>query len=253
MEIEKSKVPALTRAAKLLDILAQFGPMTRSELVTKSNIPHSSGYNIVDELVKLGFLRQDSNGKICLWMKTIYLGEAASRSLDLKDVVLPPLLSLLNSYDCIHVQFGMIYGDKAFYVLKRANQKSAFQAMAREGMEMSMVQAGLGKLLLAYQDEAFRERLLPQLDYSPVTPTSITSPDALRKELAKIRLQGWSLGNEEGESGFRSISAPVFDRNHNLKGGISIVGTAFKFTDEILPQIANSTMQCANSISQSLL
>ena len=39
MEIEKSKVPALTRAAKLLDILAQFGPMTRSELVNQSNIP----------------------------------------------------------------------------------------------------------------------------------------------------------------------------------------------------------------------
>ena len=43
MEIEKSKVPALPRATKLLDLLAQFGPMTRSELVTKSNIPHSSG------------------------------------------------------------------------------------------------------------------------------------------------------------------------------------------------------------------
>lgn len=253
MEMEKSKVPALSRAASILDLLADYGPMPRSELIAKSKIPHSSGYNIIDELIKLGFLRQDSDGKIRLWMKMIYLGGAASRALDLKDIVLPPLLSLLNSYDCIHVQFGMIYGDKAFYVLKRSNKKAAFHAMAREGMEMSMVQAGLGKLLLAYQDEAYRERLLPQLDYHAVTPNSITTPDDLRKELAKIRLQGWSLGNEEGESGFRSISAPVFDRDHNLKGGISIVGTIYKFTDELLPQIAATTIQCANSISQSLL
>lgn len=253
MEMEKSKVPALPRASKILDILAELGPMPRSELISRSQIPHSSGYNIIDELIKLGFLRQDSDGKIQLWMKIIYLGGAASKALDLKDIVLPQLLSLLNSYDCIHVQFGMIYDDKAIYILKRSNQKAAFQAMAREGMEMSMVQAGLGKLLLAYQDEAYRERILPKLDYTPVTPNSITSPDELRQELAKIRLQGWSFGDAEGEAGFRSVSAPVFDRDQKLKGGISIVGTIYKFTDAMLPKIAATAIQCANNISKSLL
>ena len=252
MDIEKTKVPALTRAVTLLELLARQGPMSRAKLLEKSGIPRSSCYNIIDELIKQGLLRQDSDVKVMLWMKTIYLGTAATVALDLKDIVLPHILNLLGIYDCIHVQYGALYGDKAYYLLKRSNQNASFQAMALEGMEMSMVQAGLGKLLLAFQDEAFRERILPELDYTPVTPNSIRSPELLRKELAKIRLQGWSIGNEEGEMGFRSISAPIFDGNHNLKGGISIVGTVYKFTDDLLPSIVDSTIQCAKAISREL-
>src|SRR6202042_2739177 len=44
-----------------------------------------------------------------------------------------------------------------------------------------------------------------------LTGHTITSAPALRRELRKIRAQGWALVDQELEEGLRSIAAPIRD------------------------------------------
>ena len=142
-----------------------------------------------------------------------------------------------ENIDCLAVHFGIMDGDRAYYVIKKTSPKAGVRIMSREGAQISLLHAGLGKCLLAFQNSELRERILTSLDYTPITSTSITSPEALRRELANIQLQGWAFDNSEGEAEIRCIAVPVFDGEHNLLGAISIVGTINKFSTDVLPNI----------------
>ncbi len=61
-----------------------------------------------------------------------------------------------------------------------------------------------------------------------MTPTTITHPQRLYEELARIRRQGWSYDNGEDYADVRCVAAPVFNANNELTAAISVVGTRYK-------------------------
>ncbi len=249
----KSRVPALDRAMSILNVLQKNHHCSVSEIIYLTGLPRSTVYVLIDEMINLGLIRRNHDSSVQLWMKLISLGKAASESLDLKDIVNPHLEYLLNNIDCLAVHFGIMDGDHAYYVIKKTSPKAGVRLMSREGSEISLVHAGLGKCLLAFQSSELRERLISNLDYTPATVTSITTPEALRRELASIRLQGWAFDNSEGEAEIRCVAAPVFDHEHNLLGAISVVGSFNKFTSEVIPAIVEKVKKSAREITNNLL
>ncbi len=250
---KKSRVPALDRAMSILEVLQKNHHCSVSEIINETNLPRSTVYVLIEEMVSLGLIRRNHDSSVQLWMKLISLGNSAAESLDLKEVVSPHLEYLLQNIDCLAVHFGIMDGDRAYYVIKKTSPKAGVRIMSREGAQISLLHAGLGKCLLAFQNSELRERILTSLDYTPITSTSITSPEALRRELANIQLQGWAFDNSEGEAEIRCIAVPVFDGEHNLLGAISIVGTINKFSTDVLPNIVEKVKQCAKDITDSIM
>lgn len=250
---EKPKVPALIRALTILSLLEQKHSMSISEIIKDSALPRSTVYVLMDEMTRLGLVHQNNQGLYQLWMKVIQLGQAAKDSLDLRDLALSHLGTLLESCECIAVHYGVFDGDKAFYSAKMESPRAGFHILSREGMEISLVHAGLGKCLLAFQDPSKQERIINSLDYTPKTPTSITNPEQLRRELATIRLKGWAFDDSEGENEIRCVAAPVFDAKGVLHGAISIVGARSKFTDEVIKEVVENTKACAKAIGNAIV
>ena len=121
--------------------------------------------------------------------------QAASEQLNLKDLVIPELKRLLSEVDCLAVHYGVMAGLKAFYALKLVSPRASMQILSREGMEVSLVHAGLGKCLLAYQSSHVQEEILTALDYTKATRTSIASARELKVERGKSRVPGWAFDN----------------------------------------------------------
>ncbi len=247
----KSRVPALNRCIAILDAIAA-RPLTTAEIINATQLPRSSVYVLIEEMEHLNLIKPDHEGRYQLWMKLIAYGSRAADRLDLRGIITPHLTTLMESVDCLAVHYGIMDGEKAYYVIKLVNPHASMLIMSREGMEVSLVRAGLGKCLLAYQDEGLREKLLNTLDYIQVSPNSITSAADLRKELAQIRLQGWALDNNENEAEIKCVACPSVNSTRQLQGAISIVGTLNKFRDEELPAVVAQTRQCAASIERSL-
>lgn len=243
-----SRVPALNRCFELLKIL-QKGPASMSDLISQSNLPRSSCYLLVDEMCKLGIIKQKQDGQYQLWMRLISLGQSALNMLNIRELIDPYLSSLTESINCLAVHYGIMDGDKAFYLIKKTSPKSGLSIHSREGMEISLLHAGLGKCLLAFQEDVLKERVLRNLDYTPATATSITNEKDFRVELANIQLQGWAFDNSEGESEIRCVAAPVFGQNNTIIGAISITGLNSVFVDDSIPGIVTKVKQCAQNIS----
>lgn len=250
---EKSRAPALVRAMTILQIIEKKHYCSISEILKESGFPRSSVYVLMDEMSHLGLVHQNSDGMYQLWMRAIQLGRAASENLDLRDIVLKHLSLLLESIECIAVHYGIMDGDHAFYVVKKESPRAGFHILSREGMEISLVHAGLGKCLLAFQESNKQDRILNTLDYTPKTPTSIQSAALLKIELSKIRLQGWAFDDSEGENEIRCVACPVFDHLGGLHGAISIVGARSKFTDNVIADVVKAAKACANNIGNEIV
>ena len=81
-----------------------------------------------------------------------------------------------------------------------------------------------GKVLMAYLPDAQLEALLRRRRRRAFTAKTITAADDLRRELARVRRQGFALADEEYEEGVIGIAAPIFDRWGTAVAAISVGG-----------------------------
>ena len=77
-------------------------------------------------------------------------------------------------------------------------------------------------MLLAQLPEAELEAFLARVKLEPFTASSITDANALEKDITKVRKQGYSIVDQELDSGLRSAAVPVFAGNGELLGAINI-------------------------------
>ncbi len=91
---------------------------------------------------------------------------------------------------------------------------------------------GVGKALLSQlPDDAVRE-LLARTGMPAATPNTITDPNRMLKELARIRRDGHAMDEGEQEIGVRCVAVPVHGALGTL--GISVSGPAPRMTPELI-------------------
>ena len=78
-----------------------------------------------------------------------------------------------------------------------------------------------GKLYLASLPEATLDRRLRLAEFSAHTERTITSPAALREELAHVRRRGFAVSDQELAKGIRTVGAPVRDARGTVIGSIN--------------------------------
>lgn len=247
---DKTAVPALDKVMAILGELETRGPSLAGELIAALGLPRSSAYTLLDAMKQHKLVAQDSQGRYRLWMRLLALGQAASASLDIRDVARRHLLRLMEETGLL-CHFGIMDGPVAYYILK-VESRGSISVRSYEGKTLSLTRSGVGKCLLAWQPEEERERLLPELDFTAATPASITSPEALRAELERIRRCGWALDDGEDVPSVRCVAAPVFGMDGAIMGAISVVGARMQMEDERLEGLARQVTACAAAISRDL-
>src|SRR5436190_1786657 len=102
---------------------------------------------------------------------------------------------------------------------------------------------------------ALRPKIL-ELGYaylSSLTRHTITSATALRRELRKIRSQGWALVDQELEEGLRSIAAPIRDADGQVIAAINVSTHAGRRTlNSIVEELLQPLLATARRIELDL-
>jgi IclR family transcriptional regulator, KDG regulon repressor len=110
----------------------------------------------------------------------------------------------------------------------------------------------LGKALIAHLPpdrfgEMFRSDALARR-----TGRSITSKEALKREMSRIRDRGYAIDDEECGIGVRCVAAPIFDRNGRAVLSIGMSGTTSQVTRNNLESLGAITRHAAGKISRNL-
>ena len=110
---------------------------------------------------------------------------------------------------------------------------------------------GVGKVILAFQPESERKRLLETIRFETYTATTITTEEALLDELEKIRRQGFAVDDCEHERGVFCIAAPVFNAGGAVCAGISVSGSELYLRDHT-DELAQEVVAASRMISSEL-
>ena len=179
-----------------------------------------------------------------------HLGLIAASRLDLRRSARPHLEALYARFSET-VNLAVRDGDTVLYV-DMLESRHSLRMAAVIGSRDGVATTALGKSILAFQPEEALTALLGRLSFTPRTPNSIRTPDALRRELARVRADGYALDEEENELGAYCIGAPVFGLDREVVGAISISVPTVRLDDQRRREMIDAVVDTAGRISREL-
>lgn len=111
---------------------------------------------------------------------------------------------------------------------------------------------GAGKLLLAYAGSEFRERYFENVVLERFTENTITDKEKLRKELLRIRENGYSVTLGERDASTAMVAMPLFDYTNRCIAAITVSGPVYYFTNQNIDAYIKRLRVSARKISQHL-
>jgi IclR family KDG regulon transcriptional repressor len=107
------------------------------------------------------------------------------------------------------------------------------------------------KLLLAYQPEEVRERILAK-PLVRFTKTTTTDPDLLRQQMEAIRTRGYHISSNDIEWGATAIAAPIFDKSGDCVAAVSVSGPKERLDPTTIERVLGLVLATAGDISRSM-
>jgi IclR family transcriptional regulator, pca regulon regulatory protein len=244
------RVEALAKGLRLLSLFDEQRPTWRvTDMASVAGLPVPTVYRVVMTLTAEGYLDHLPNGDYRPGVKTLTLGTAALRSLDLVGLARPKLEQLGESTGET-VNLAVLTGDRVLYLVRLRNS-DLVTANIQVGSTLPAVTTSIGKLLLAYLDDAeLRARVTPQSFAAQHGPNAKVSLDELREELAKIREQGWAMQDEELAYGLRSVAGPIRGSDGRVVAGVNLAVQARDWSNQrIVRELRPAVLESCQEIS----
>jgi DNA-binding IclR family transcriptional regulator len=100
------------------------------------------------------------------------------------------------------------------------------------GTSRPLYTSAAGQLLLAYQDEKWREQYLKRVKLKPLTGRTVTSIEQLRKKLHSISQEGLSISVSEAIEEASGVAAPIFGSDGGILAALLIAGPTHRYSRE---------------------
>jgi IclR family pca regulon transcriptional regulator len=194
--------------------------MTAQQVGDRCGLSRTAARRYLLTLQHLGYVSADAK-HFWLTPRIMRLGQSYLASARLPRLVQPVLQRLSASLQ-EEVYLAVLDTGEVVYVARNGPNRvmsSGFVLGARvPGHVTSAGMLMLANLPPAQLEEWFATHSLPAY-----TPYTISNPEDLRKELKRIRQQGWSLSEQQFDLSFRGIAVPLKDLRGDLQGALSVL------------------------------
>ena len=241
------------KALRVLTLLGEYPQgATTAQIAEATGHPFSTAYRLLNTLVDTGFAGYDPQEKrYRLGLRVYQLGQRVAHHRGFEGAALPVLQRLTEATgesSVLHV----LDGDRSLTVHKVDGPQ--FRTTTDPGDRGPLHTTASGKVLLAFAEPAVRQRLLESIDLTPRTEHSLTDRDALGRQVAQIRTQGWAGQSEENDVGMAAVAAPVLSGSHRLIGAVTLAAPVFRAgledLQEHLPRLREATAELALLLPQ---
>lgn len=245
--VSKKLVPALVKTDKVLEYIALHKKASFTEIHTNLGLAKSSAYALLASLEHFNFIRQTPSGEYSLGLKLFELGGRAVANFDLRTEAKPLVRDLAREVQ-LTTHLGILQGIEGTYLIKDEIEH-ILKITSWEGKRIKLLSSGLGKVLIAWLSESLLDQILIPAKMIAHTTTTITTPEAMRKELSIIRQRGWAFDNEEDGYGVRCVASAVRGVDGEVIAAVSVCGTLHQIPTTRIKSLAKEVMATCESIS----
>jgi IclR family acetate operon transcriptional repressor len=211
----KPRVQSAARTVGILLAIAQTQDgLTTKEISERVGIGRQATYHLLHTLTATGMVTRDDGNRYVLGLRVGTLAEGFARQLAPSERLAPIVRALARETGETSYASGWWNGE--IMTLCFAPGTSPLQAAeVPQGYVGDAHARASGKLLLAMANEATRDAYLGQHNkLGRLTPNTITTRTALRRELELIRERGYATDEEEFAAGLSCIAVP-FDHGYS--------------------------------------
>lgn len=213
------------KALDVLDEIASLGrPVRFAELLAHSHHPKATLYRLLRTLTSQGMLSLDpEDNSYRLGMRLVRLAHSAWAQSSLAPIARPHV-DRLSELTGETVHLAQLDNGHVLYVDKR-NASRPIDLFSKVGKVGPAYCTGVGKAMLAWLDDAALDAALRRQAFHRFMPNTLTDPEALRAELARIRTEGIAFDREEHEPGVICIAAPILTEQGRVIGALSVTSS----------------------------
>jgi len=204
----KPRIQSVARAISLLDEIAHSRDgRTAQELSRTAGLSRATTYHLLHTLAAAGYIGRGPEHRYRLAIGISPLVQAFERHVLPDDLL--PLARALSSRTGEAAYVAARQGSELVLLCSVPGHHHVAVANSPLGPIDDGHARASGKLLLALAPEDARERYLAAHPLTRVTRTTITSRDALLRELEHIRTVGHAFDSEEFHAGVCCLAAPL--------------------------------------------
>ncbi len=225
------------------------GEFTLTDIVHKLGINKTTAFRNLKTLEELGILEKINN-MYFLGMALFEMGNKVY----IKQIVVEkahPILRELSEEVNETVNLAMIHNDMVLYLDKIESRRS-LQIQSSIGDTLPIYCTSLGKSILSILPDNEMIKIVENINFEKITQNTIGGPEKLIQQINKIKQNGHSIDNEEYEEGLVCISVPLFLKDHNFYGSISLSGPSMRFDKKTLQIFLEKLKEYRNLIINKL-
>ncbi|HHW43509.1 MAG TPA: IclR family transcriptional regulator [Desulfotomaculum sp.] len=215
-------VGAVEKALNILNRFSQQKPeWSLAELARELELSKPTILRLLNTLEKYGYVsRNRVTRKYRLGMRLFDLVGIVLSQIEVRAVALPVMREIMGKVDEA-VYLNVISGEERVCI-EFLDCSHTIKASVNIGQRSPLYVGASALVLLAFQKERDREKLINGLELKPFTDSTITSKQKLRQRLEEIRRKGYAVSWGERNAGLVSLSVPVFDRHAEVAASLSI-------------------------------
>lgn len=229
--------------AKGLAVIETFGTtnprQSISDVAAASGLDRATARRCLLTLAHHGYA--DWDGKFfTLTPRVLRLGTACLASMPLPAIV-QPALDALSDQIGESSSVSILEGDEIVYIA-RAAQRKVMSISLMPGSRLPAYCTSMGRIMLASLPESEARARLGTARFPARTPHTLTDPEAVMAELARIRAQGFAVNDQEVELGLRSVAVPLTNARGKVIAALNLGFAARaepvdKVTAQLVPQL----------------
>lgn len=242
-------VQSVDRAITILEILARLGEVGVTDLARELGVHKSTAFRLVAALERRDLVEQNvGRGKYHLGTGVLRLAGATTSRLDL--VQESRGISRRLAQRCGETVNLAVLSDGAALYMDQVAGSSALQPHNWVGQRIPLHATSNGKVLLSALEHPEVAQQVSEL--RAYTAHTITTLDALMRELEEVRQRGYAIAIDELEVGLTAVAAPVHNIHAEVMASLSISGPTFRLDARRVPQMTEAVVAAADEVSRRL-
>ncbi|WP_030940684.1 IclR family transcriptional regulator domain-containing protein [Streptomyces sp. NRRL S-646] len=236
-ELGREFVESLARGLTVLTAFSEGrAALTLTEVAKATGLARATARRALITYEHLGLVHAQDR-TFALTPRVLSLGFPPLSRTSLPEIAAPHMAELAQR---VHesTSLAVLSGDEIQYTARVATSR-IMSVNITVGTRLPAYATSMGRVLLSDLPPADRPLPTPLL---PLTPHTLTDPEALTRLLTEVKSQGHALVDEELEEGLRSIAVPVRDRTGRAVAALNVAMHVARHTPEeceqdILPQL----------------
>ena len=245
-------IGSVDSAMRLLLMLAEHDHVRIAEAAAELGVARSTAHRLMQMLLYHGFARQDPESKAYVaGARLMGLGLQLVRKLDVRNIARPYMEALVSEVEeTVHLQ--ALQAERTVLCLDSVESPRALRVGSRTGIVFSASASAGGRAILSTlpdQDliDMYPSARLPQHPHSRLRLRS-----ELITELRLARDQGYSVQENESESGVSAVAAPIQVSDQVASFALTVALPSSRMNAQVITVIGAAVLRQAGELAEAL-